>query len=314
MPLLKLEKYYDLKNDSSRKDIYHKKLRILSNRTDSKIYFESDPKRKELRKKIIQEKLDQYRSIDKPTIHFVLGSIGSGKTSIKDKFFDSQSNFIYVNFDEIKKKLPEYNLLKEINPKKAAKFVQHESSTIAGKLLKKAIQKKCNIVFEKNVVKSKEGKFHLIEEITKAKKKGYRILIQVVFLDTFTEAWERVQIRAKDIKRYVPKSIVKDTFKTLFFNFNEILKSLSNKRFQVTFWYNGTGVKLPEPVCILLNGVRINGVKKDLLTVGSVEWQIFKGEDCCGIVNGQLNSSARKNLEKLDFFRKAEYIQKGKKR
>ena len=311
MSLLSLEEYYKLKNDPSKKESYYEQLKILSNNTNSREYFKDDVQRKELHEKIIQNKLGKYSSLDKPIIHFVLGSIGSGKTSIKDKFFHSSDEFVYVNFDEIKKQFPEYALLKKINPEKAAEFVQPESALVAGKLLRKAIKKKCHVAFEKNIVRNREGKFQLIDDIKKAIKMNYTILLHVVFLDSFDEAWERVQKRAEEIRRYVPKEKVENTFKSLFVNLNEIYKSLSREVFDIRFWYNGRGVDSPILVALLINSnidtPDFSTRSEELIFVGqkNLNWGITIPRK----MSLELLKDQMGGLDKLDFFPKWDYIE-----
>ena len=109
--MISLEEYYKLSEDSSRKKEYEEQLKILSNTTKSKEYFRKDSKRKTLHKKIIAEKLKNKEIQSDPVIQFVLGSIGSGKTSVKDKFIPKNINYVDVNFDDLKKMLPRQRLL-----------------------------------------------------------------------------------------------------------------------------------------------------------------------------------------------------------
>ncbi len=202
-----LEKYYTLyENRFKKRKEYEKLLKDLSNRTTSRDYFKESSsnkiyrKRNKLHEDILESIISKYKSSNKPRIHFLLGSLGSGKTSAKDQIVTdktSKKEFVFINFDDLKNRLPEYEVLKRINPKKAAQFVQSESSKLAGKLFKKAIQKKCNIIFEKNIRKDVKGKIQLKEEIMKVVKKDYLIFLHIVFLDSYGEAWHRVQKTAK---------------------------------------------------------------------------------------------------------------------
>ena len=241
---------------------YEQLLKKLANKTTSRDYFTNDgvlyPKRKELHDKILKETLSKYESSNNPRIHFLLGSIGSGKTSVKDQILIEEQNkkdFIFINFDDLKKQLPEYELLKKICPEKAAQFVQSESAKLAGTLFKKAIKKKCNILFEKNIRKGVDNKkIQLIEDISKTIRKDYLIFIHIVFLDSYEEAWKRVEKRANEIKRFVPKKEVKETFNNLFSNFNIVYQHISKEFFGVCLWYNGVGVKEVSWIATILNG------------------------------------------------------------
>ena len=147
---LTVEKYYELYNSPSKEKEYHQYLKELSNCTNSTDYFKQQGtefhfKRKKLHDKIFEEKLKQFSPSKTPKVHFLLGSIGSGKTSTKDCILNEEKalqDFLYINFDDLKKQLPEYEILKQLNPKKAASFVQSESAKLAGKLFKKIYTEK----------------------------------------------------------------------------------------------------------------------------------------------------------------------------
>ena len=246
--MIDVEKYYELSSDPSRKEEYEKLLVELSNTTDSKKFFKNDTdrnkrnatKREKFQDAIIENYLSSYEPQESPRVHIIVGSIGSGKTSVKDTVTKSkkQRDYLYINFDDIKKKLPEYKLLKKLNPKEAAQFVQSESSTIAGKLFKKAVKNKVHIIFEKNITTKEDGSLQLVLDLERALNNDYLTIIHVVFLETSEQAWERVQKRYEKIRRYVPKKKVEETFNDLFPNLNRIMKTEFKKSYFIRFWYN----------------------------------------------------------------------------
>ena len=306
----KPEEYYKLyENRSQQKKEYEKLLKDLSNNTTSRDYFTEKSsgkmykKRNKLHENILQSTLSKYRSSNKPYIHFLFGSIGSGKTSAKDRILtdkNSKVDFVFINFDDLKKQLPEYELLKKLNPKKAALFVQSESSKLAGKLFKKAIKEKYNIMFEKNIRKVQMVK----EEIKKALKKDYLVFIHIVFLDSYEEAWKRVQKRAEEIKRFVPKVEVKETFNKLFPHFNTLYNSLSKESLVISLWYNGSDVRDAVWLSSILTGEKFS--KYTTEGVGQIK-HIYKKELYTGWIEGlrfkSLPPKVLKNLRQLDFFK-----------
>ena len=239
-----LQEYYKCKNGS--KAQYEKLLKKLSRQTTSREFFTLsnggfEPKRKKLHDDIIDKYLAKYPSQEKPYIHLILGSIGSGKTSVKDSVIRAREvrSFLYINFDELKRQLPEYKILQKLNPEKAAQFVQSESAKLAGTLFKKAVQKKKNIIYEKNLRLGQNKKLHAIEEIKRAFKKKYILSVHVVFLNSHQEAQKRAWLRYKRNKRYVSQQEVKDTFQCLFPNLNRLLSENFKEEYSVKFWYNG---------------------------------------------------------------------------
>ena len=317
--MTKLDKYYELQKNSQKQ--YERFLKNLSKQTTSRDFFTAqngllEKGRRELHTKIINDYLRAYSAQSHPQAHFILGSIGSGKTSLKDTIVKNskKSKILYINFDDLKLKLPEYSLLKTLNPKKAAHFVQSESAKLAGTLYKKAIKNKINIIYEKNLRLNKEGKLHLISEMKNALKKKYHIAIHVVFLDSYQEAWRRVQLRYEKIKRYVPRKYVKDTYDSLFPNLNVLMNENFNVEYTVKLWYNGKkDVK--------------SSLKKEIQAVGLMSFQkeryvkvsckekdlnvVFEGINNSGnsymgaIFNMQgLSKKARNSLKSLDCLRR----------
>ena len=239
-----LKTYYKFKNGSIVQ--YESFLKKLSHQTSSRELFTLenglfDPKRKKLHNNIMDEYLKKYPSQQDPYIHLILGSIGSGKTSLKDSVIGENDlkSFLYINFDDLKRQLPEYKILQKLNPKKAAQFVQSESAKLAGTLFKKAVQNKINIIYEKNLRVRKNKTLHVVEEIKKAFKNKYTLSIHIVFLNSYQEAWNRVQLRYKQNKRYVSQQEVKDTFQSLFSNLNKLLDENFKNEYLVKLWYNG---------------------------------------------------------------------------
>ena len=284
---ISLKEYYRLQNDPSRKKEYKKVLKQLSNTTDSQsLFFKSidamDPKRQSLHKKIIEDYLSSYQPPrESPTIHIITGSIGSGKTSVKDTVVENkeQESFMFINFDDVKRKLPEYEILKDVNPKKAAQFVQSESAKLAGKLFKRAVQKGLNIIFEKNIVAKEDGTLQIKSDLKKVLNKKYTTIIHVVFLDTFEEAWKRVQTRYEAIRRYAPKDKVKKTFQNLFPNLNKLMKADIKKTYLLFFWYNGQ-----------------NTDKVKLVGLSAMNIKLLK-EAFRDIVNSKIKNSSYTNLD-----------------
>ena len=269
--MTKIKKYYEQRTTD--KTQYEKLLKKLSNKTTSREFFSTidgqlEPKRKKIHDNIVEEYLSAYKTQSVPRLYFILGSIGSGKTSLKDTVIKKQEikNFLYINFDDLKLKLPEYSILKTLNSKKAAHFVQSESAKLAGLLYKRAIQKKVNIIYEKNLRVSKDNKLHIVEEIKKAFKKQYTVSIHIVFLDSLKTAWERVQLRYEKIRRYVPKKEVLNTFQNLFPNLNKLLNIQFKTKIpiKIWIWYNGPLEIESAKTAHLIGLIGFNGPKEAL--------------------------------------------------
>ena len=324
-----LKKYYELQKRSNEE--YRKFLKKLSNNTTSREFFSKnggvlEPKRKKLHEGIVNtEYLSLYKAQSTPRVHFILGSIGSGKTSLKDQVITQKElkSFLYINFDDLKLKLPEYKILQDLNPKQAAQFVHSESSKLAGLLYKKSLQKKVNIIYEKNLRTDKHNNLHIVEEIKKAFKKRYIVALHVVFLDSYKEAWNRVQKRYNQIKRYVPKSEVKDTFQNLFPNLNKLLAADFKTKYPIKLWiwYNGQKSpiidnelqKVNLTAFIFFNHTKtVDDIYEKLQN--DTSFSLHKaGDRLTGLIKHRLDflpSAAKNNLCQIDSIKKASYDNK----
>ncbi|MBE8221876.1 MAG: hypothetical protein HAW60_04015 [Bdellovibrionales bacterium] len=233
---------YDKKDSKKGEKKYFRLLKILSVVTTSKDLFENDQRRKDFIDKIINNFINNYAQQSHAKIIIILGSIASGKTSFKDKIVDDSEvkNYLYINFDEIKKKLPEYKYLKDLNPKRAANFVQSESAKISGKLLKKSIKKTINIIYEQNLHYSEKEKIKILENIKQSKKKKYFIRLHILFIGSVQMSFDRANERYKKNKRFVKKKKIEGSFFSLWNNLPRFIKSLSDDSISTNlyFWNN----------------------------------------------------------------------------
>lgn len=94
-------------------------------------------KRRKLHNKIMKEMFDGVKTTSSPTIYFNGGGSASGKSSAARSglFGDiptlQNKEGIYIDSDEIKKKIPEYISMVENGEQGASAYVHEESSTIA---------------------------------------------------------------------------------------------------------------------------------------------------------------------------------------
>ena len=170
--------------------------------------------RKKLQEQIIRKNLQDNEkaiNISSPKFVMISGGTASGKSSMAEELLkEIKSSYIEINHDKIKKEIPEYEELIACENKKAAELVQHESVKMTGKLLKKAIQKQYNIVYEFNFAKSKI----VSERMREIRKKGYVALLFYTFVDLDT-AIRRQRIRAQQTGRYVNENYIKDSYRVI---------------------------------------------------------------------------------------------------
>lgn len=165
---------------------------------------------------------------ENPETLFMAGGSGSGKSTVLGKqrtdgsgefeggVLDSYpENAVYINPDDIKELLPEYNELVMRGDPSAASFVHEESSTIAKKLLETANARGYNVVVD-GTGDSTPGKF--LQKIEAAQMGGRSA--RVVLVDIPTDlAVNRAMERAKKSGRMVPEMEIRKVHKSVAQNF-----------------------------------------------------------------------------------------------
>lgn len=181
---------------------------MLKESTKSKYFLNNKyiKKRKRLHQEIINRIIEDAPS-ENPESVLMGGGSASGKsfvsTLLLDGFKKEGQSITYIDSDDIKKHLPEYNEMVESGIdeyiKEAAAFVHDESSDLAEAILNICIENKLNFLYDgtmKNVTKYKR----IIKQL---KKSSYTI--RGVIVDVPLEvAFERAEIRYRAEGRKVP--------------------------------------------------------------------------------------------------------------
>lgn len=104
---------------------------------------------------IIDEILLQY--IKKARVHpnkelkisfFLGGGSNAGKSTFRGNLKENFDDILIIDADELKKEIPEYEELLITNSEIAASIVHKESSQMASKLLKKAVEQELSLIFD----------------------------------------------------------------------------------------------------------------------------------------------------------------------
>ena len=140
------------------------------------------------------------------------GGSGVGKSSAIKKFVLPifMKNFVLIDADEIKERLPEYKFFKKNNCLDASDYVHEESSDLAKMLIGEAIQNERSFIYDATM--SKYEKY--VDLIGELRKKDYNI--HILFIDADVEvALERAAARFLNedgsIGRYVSEDVVRET-------------------------------------------------------------------------------------------------------
>lgn len=179
------------------------------------------PRRSELHRKILNSYTSNKPTQEKPKAILLAGGGGSGKSfiyesKIKGEIGDHES-FVYLNSDDVKEELPEYNILLNSATNIAASKTHEESSYIVKEILSDSISKRQNLVYDAvlgNPYRARE----LVENL---KRSGYEV--ELHYVDTKLNIAKRsATLRFERSGRFVPMGILssanisaRETFKSL---------------------------------------------------------------------------------------------------
>jgi len=166
------------------------------------------PERQELQDALIENFLRPHSNREAsahPTIIFLAGAMGSGKTYTRNYFAKDLESFLIIDQDEIRCALPEWgSSLSE----ECAAMLQRESGMLSEIVLSEAMFSGWNIVVDTSLRNTAWWKkeFERIRE-----EFSYKIVIFHV-RSTLEVAIQRAEKRAKLTGRVVPKSLVGQSF------------------------------------------------------------------------------------------------------
>jgi predicted ABC-type ATPase len=170
------------------------------------------PEREALHVAIIDKAFEGKTPVDKPTVFLMGGGPASGKSEILSSGeLGIPTNSVEVNSDKIKADFPEYQkMLEERNPN-SAPFTHEESSEVSKDMLTKAVNGGYNTVLDGT---GDSDLAKLENKIAMMKQAGAQVVANYCTVDVKT-ALERNLMRAEKTGRYVPESVIKETYKSL---------------------------------------------------------------------------------------------------
>ncbi|TCP57562.1 putative ABC-type ATPase [Tumebacillus sp. BK434] len=166
------------------------------------------PEREMLHNKIM-EKLIVGPSEQNPVITLMLGGgSASGKSSVRKKIVSDMqilgiNHITIIDADDIKEDIPDYKVIKNLDPEDAARYVHDESSDISEKLINRCIQEKRSFLYD-GTMKNLSKYSQLLERLKAA---GYTTNVFVI--DVPIEiAIKRAEDRFIISGRKVPRDVI----------------------------------------------------------------------------------------------------------
>ena len=165
------------------------------------------PERQALHDQIIREFVENIPVSNDPTVHMLGGGPAAGKsTMLKSGNLtvpEGGVDAVLVNPDEMKERLPEYRQMVQAKDETAASFVHEESSYLAKRAMKAAIQRGQDVLVDG--VGVNYGKMMKVADPAGYKTKGY-----YAFLPNVDEAVARANARAAKTGRAVPEAYIRE--------------------------------------------------------------------------------------------------------
>jgi len=169
------------------------------------------PERQRLHDELVAETLAGVPVSANPTVYMMGGGPASGKSMVINKGLvdmPGKGKAAYVNADDFKEKLPEYDqMIRAGKGDKAAPFVHEESSLLSKKALAAATAGKHDVVLDGTGDSSIES---LSAKVASMRKNGHRVEATYVSLDTEL-AVSNAQARKAKTGRSVPEDVIRDT-------------------------------------------------------------------------------------------------------
>ncbi len=149
---------------------------------------------------------------DRPRIIFTAGPFGAGKSTelrkLGESGFFKESDFCWIDPDEIKEGIPEYESLKKTNPDEAATLVHPESMYLSDLAVEHALLESKNIIYETSL-----RNYPLFLKMLQRIRKVYpQYQVEIVHvLSNLELILRQVEERAQKTGRRVPRQQIQDS-------------------------------------------------------------------------------------------------------
>ena len=212
------------------------------------------PERAGLHNKIVDDYLHAGLATggEEQTLYFMGGGPASGKSSmveaLKNPRLGPGRKNLFIDSDEIKKFLPEYESMIAIRDPGAAAFVHGESSVISKRILNEGAQRRARSITLDGV--GDRGIDDIAQKIKAARDAGYKIEANYATLDT-NLAVKLAKNRARETGRVVPESYVRSAHADVSASFFDAVEA---RLFDVANLYDTSIQGKPKLIFRMVNG------------------------------------------------------------
>lgn len=189
----------------------------------------NSPERQAYREQIINEYLSQGstepKSNGKPVAIVMMGGPASGKSTFRQRQYGDEPGYVTIDADDVKTKLPEYELAVANSDIYAAARAHEESSAIAKQVYRAALAGRMNLIFD-GTGKNANNYERMLRDLKDA---GYEVRLMMPHIEA-VDGIARVTARAERSGRYVPEYILEEAYRTIPQNFFRLARQADEAR------------------------------------------------------------------------------------
>lgn len=204
-------------------DEHYQPFNPLGSNTLSRFYDHDEgwtPERKQLHDMIVNRMRDVPKATGQPEFTLMGGGTAAGKSTVIKAGAIKMPVHVHIDSDEIKKSLPEFNVLNHGGDSRGANYVHEESSYLAKRTMKESFEAGQNVVLDGTGDSKLES---VMAKSDAARANGYKVRGEYVTCAT-ENAIARSNARAQKTGRTVPIETLKATHKSVSRIFPELAK------------------------------------------------------------------------------------------
>ena len=217
----------------------------------------------------------KYKKGEQITSMMMGGAPASGKSSVVDGgFLNIPEGTIHIDADNVKKKLPEYQVMSAKKDIEAAPFTHKESSMITEKVLKKGTAENYSVMLDGTGDKSFE---HVSSRVKVLRDAGHRVVANYVTMDTELSVMLN-KIRFKTEHRLVPEDYVRSVNRDIT---GIVTKAIETKLFDELHLFDTNIENKPRKILTFVNGeleIHDKNLYKVFLKKGNEKVEVKGGE------------------------------------
>ena len=214
--------------------------------------YRNTPERHRLQERLIAARLaDSQPDPEDPDAVLTMGGPGSGKTTVLEVLGVCQDDVVRINSDEFKADLVEYTVAVAARDRLASSRVHQESALLAERTRDEAIRSRRDFCYD-GTLSETQATLDLVDQL---QRDGYDVTVVATAIP-FQIGWERIQARAQETGRFVPRDYAEQAYDNVATHAEWVLRAVD-----VGYLFS-TDVPLGEPPLLIakyVSGKQVEG-------------------------------------------------------